>query len=162
MIIGIVATARNLAIGKDGKLPWHYSADLKFFKKTTIGSAVVMGSNTWQSIGHPLPDRLNVVLSRSRKIDIPTSVVQLSSVEEVADLAQYLNRDVYIIGGASVFQSFADMIERWIVTDIPVEVEDADIFMPANYLDGFEEIDSHELSDGLHVRILQRAAPVVR
>ena len=53
MIIGIVAIADNLAIGKEGKLPWHYSADLKHFKQTTTGNAVVMGSNTWRSIGKP-------------------------------------------------------------------------------------------------------------
>jgi len=57
MIIGIVAIAKNHAIGKGGKLPWHYPADLRFFKQATTGSAVVMGMNTWASIGKPLPDR---------------------------------------------------------------------------------------------------------
>src|SRR5215210_2783795 len=98
MIIGIVAIARNLAIGKDGKLPWHYSADLKFFKETTTGNVVVMGSNTWRAIGKPLPDRLNVVLSR-RQNTVPSSVMQLASAEEVIELSKYVNRDVYIIGG---------------------------------------------------------------
>jgi dihydrofolate reductase len=56
-IIGIVAIAQNYAIGKDGKLPWHYPADLKFFKQTTTNHAVVMGFNTWKSIGKPLPNR---------------------------------------------------------------------------------------------------------
>ena len=63
MIIGIVAVDRNLAIGKGGKLPWHYSADMKFFKETTIGNAVVMGRRTWLTLKEPLPDRLNIVLS---------------------------------------------------------------------------------------------------
>src|SRR5262252_7598733 len=57
-IIGIVAVDRNFAIGKGGSLPWHYSADLKFFKQTTLGNAVVMGRRTWQSLKKPLPDRL--------------------------------------------------------------------------------------------------------
>ncbi len=65
MIIGIVAVAKNFAIGKDGKLPWHYSADLKFFKETTLNHAIVMGFNTWNSIGKPLPKRLNIVLSQN-------------------------------------------------------------------------------------------------
>ena len=69
MITAIVAIARNFAIGRDGKLPWHYSADLKFFKRTTSGHTVVMGFNTWKSIGKPLPNRLNIVLSRTRTID---------------------------------------------------------------------------------------------
>ncbi|HCA57471.1 MAG TPA: dihydrofolate reductase, partial [Blastocatellia bacterium] len=68
-LIGIVAIAENFAIGKGGKLPWHYPADLKFFKETTTGNAVVMGRTTWDSIGRPLPNRLNIVLSRSGSIE---------------------------------------------------------------------------------------------
>ena len=103
MIIGIVAISKNYAIGKDGKLPWHYSADLKFFKETTTGNAVVMGANTWRSIGKPLPNRLNIVLSRSGKIETPPDVMKLSSKDEVIELSKYLNRDVFIIGGAKTF-----------------------------------------------------------
>jgi len=68
MITGIVAIAQNLAIGKNGRLPWHYSSDLKFFKQTTLDNAVVMGFNTCKSIGKPLPRRLNIVLSRANFI----------------------------------------------------------------------------------------------
>ena len=100
MIIGIVAVAQNLAIGKDGKLPWHYSSDLKFFKQTTLDNAVVMGFNTWQSIGKPLPNRLNIVLSRSNSIENQPSVLLLRSREQVLALAKYLNCDLFIIGGA--------------------------------------------------------------
>ena len=156
MIIGIVAIDKNFAIGKDGKLPWHYPADLKFFKETTTGHAIVMGSNTWRSIGRPLPKRLNVVLSTSGIIDPLPDVMQLSDMEEVIDLARYLTRDMYIIGGAAVFKSFADVIDRWIVTEVPVEVEDADVFMPANFLDGFSEIQSFGLGSGLNIRVMQR------
>ena len=68
MIIGIVAIAQNFAIGKGGKLPWHYSSDLKFFKETTIGNAIVMGRKTFDSIGKALPNRLNIVLKKEKKI----------------------------------------------------------------------------------------------
>ena len=64
MIIGIAAVDRKGAIGKGGKLPWHYSADMKFFRETTTGHAVVMGRKTWFTIGKPLKNRLNIVLSR--------------------------------------------------------------------------------------------------
>ena len=158
MIIGIVAIAKNFAIGKDGKLPWHYSADLKFFKETTTGHAIVMGSNTWRSIGKPLPNRLNIVLSRSGNFEPMREVMQLSDKDEVLDLAQYLTRDLYVIGGASVFEAFADVIERWVVTDIPVEVEDADVFMPSDFLERFEETETRDLEDGLRVRVMQRKA----
>lgn len=156
MIIGIVAISKNYAIGKDGKLPWHYTADLKFFKETTTGNAVVMGANTWRSIGKPLPNRLNVVLSRTGNVDAPASVMKLSDTGEVVDLAQYLNRDVFIIGGAKAFADLADVIERWIVTEVPVTVEDADTFMPANFLDEFDLAETRELEGGLIVKILHR------
>ncbi len=156
MIIGIVAIAKNYAIGKDGKLPWHYSADLKFFKETTTGNAVVMGANTWRSIGKPLPNRLNVVLSRSGNVEVPASVMKLSDKDEVVVLAEYLNRDVFIIGGAKTFADFADLIEKWIVTEVTMTVEDADTFMPADFLDDFKIAETRDLGDGLHVKILHR------
>lgn len=156
MIIGIVAISKNYAIGKDGKLPWHYSADLKFFKATTTENAVVMGANTWRSIGKPLPDRLNIVLSRSGKIETPLDVMKLSSVDEVVELSQYLNRDVFIIGGARTYLEFAEVIEKWIVTEIPLSIESADTFMPNNFLDGFELEETKDLGDDLLVKILRR------
>src|SRR5882762_4648223 len=112
MIIGIVAISKNSAIGKDGKLPWHHSADLKFFKETTTGNAVMMGSNTWRSIGKPLSNRLNIVLSRSGNMDVPPDVMKLSNVEEVIEISKYLNRDVFIIGGAKTYEAFADLIDK--------------------------------------------------
>jgi dihydrofolate reductase len=155
-IIGIVAVARNLAIGRDGKLPWHYPADLKFFKQTTTGNAVVMGSNTWRSIGKPLPDRLNIVLSRNREIESQPNVLLLRSKEELLALAAYLKCDVFIIGGAKTYENFADVIEKWIVTEIPETIEDADVFMPQDFLNGFCEAGTMELEDGLRVSYFSR------
>ena len=156
MIIGIIAISKNFAIGKDGKLPWHYSVDLKFFKETTTGHAVVMGANTWRSIGKPLPDRLNIVLTRSGNVETPPDVMKLSSVEEVVDLTQYLNRDVFIIGGAKTYAEFVDVIEKWFVTEIPQNIDDADTFMPSDFLNGFKTVDTRDLGDGLHVKIMHR------
>ena len=156
MIIGIVAISRNYAIGKDDKLPWHHSADLKFFKETTTGNAVVMGSNTWRSIGKPLPNRLNIVLSRSRALELPADVRKLSDVNEVVALSKDLDSDIYIIGGAKIFEAFADLIDKWIVTVVPDEVDDADTFIPENFLDGFGVEETKDLGDGLNVKILHR------
>ena len=160
MIIGIVAIAEDNAIGRRGKLPWHYPADLKFFKETTMGSAVVMGSNTWRAIGKPLPGRLNIVLSRSGMIDILPEVMRLGSTEEVVTLSRFLNRDIYIIGGARTYAEFAEVIDKWIVTDVPITVENADTFMPAGFLDRFEQTDTRDLGDGLRVRFLNRSRPM--
>ncbi|MEJ7861302.1 MAG: dihydrofolate reductase [Pyrinomonadaceae bacterium] len=157
MITGIIAIAKNYAIGKDKKLPWHYSADLKFFKQTTVGNAVVMGFNTWKSIEKPLPKRLNIVLSRSANIENQPNILLLRSREEVLNLANYLNCDLFIIGGAQTYKNFADAIEKWIVTEIPLAVQDADTFMPKDFLDGFKASDAKELTEDLRVKIYIRA-----
>ena len=156
MIIGIVAISKNYAIGNDGKLPWHYSADLKFFKETTIGNAVVMGANTWRSIGKSLPGRLNIVLTRSGRVDTPPGVIKIASADEVIELSKYLNGDLFIIGGAKTYAEFSDAIEKWIVTDVPLTIDDADTFMPQTFLDGFELEETKDLGDDLHVNILGR------
>ena len=155
-VIGIVAIAKNFAIGKDGKLPWHYSADLKFFKRTTTGNVVVMGFNTWESIGKPLPNRLNVVLSRSSEVEHRPNLLLMRSKEEVMALSKYLNCDVFVIGGAKTYKSFAAEIEKWIVTAIPVEVEGADSFMPEDFLDDFKEVEALDLDDELTVITFKR------
>src|SRR5206468_4067366 len=95
-IIGIVAVDRNLAIGKGGALPWHYSADLKFFKQTTVGNAVVMGGRTWQSIKKPLPDRMNIVLTSKADIHAVDSVSRLPTVQTVLTLANTLTSDLFV------------------------------------------------------------------
>ncbi len=156
MIIGIVAISINYAIGRDGKLPWHYSTDLKFFKETTTGNVVVMGANTWRSIGRPLPNRLNIVLSRSGRVDAPETVIKLSSEAEVVELAKYIDRDIFIIGGAHTYEDFADVIDQWIVTFVPIEVADADTFMAVDFLIGYEETEMIKLDDGLTVRKFSR------
>ena len=153
MIIGIVAIAKNFAIGRDGKLPWHYAADLKFFKETTTNHAIVMGFNTWRSIGKPLPKRLNIVLSRSNSVENQSNVLLVRSVEEILALSKYLSGDTFIIGGAETYRNFADAIEKWIVTEIPEIVEGADAFMPKEFLDDFELLETKELETDLRVKI---------
>jgi dihydrofolate reductase len=155
-IIGIVAVAKNNAIGKDGKLPWHYPADLKHFKETTTGQAVVMGMNTWRSIGRPLPNRLNLVLSRSAQIDRAENLIFLRSEKEALDLARYLKCDLFVIGGSKTYAEFADSLTAWMVTRVPITVEDADVFMPTDFLDGFQQVETRELGDGLVVETFRR------
>ena len=155
MITGIVAIAENFAIGKDGKLPWHYSADLKFFKQTTSGNAIVMGRKTFASIGKPLPNRLNIVLSRGNEFENP-QVIVLRNKESVLELAQYLKSDLFIIGGATIYQTFADVIDKWIVTEIPQTVADADAFMPEDFLRGFELSQTQILDVELKIKIYQK------
>ncbi|HSS21587.1 MAG TPA: dihydrofolate reductase [Pyrinomonadaceae bacterium] len=159
MIIGIVAVDENGAIGKDGKLPWHYSADMKFFKETTTGNAVVMGHNTWRSLQKPLPNRLNIVLSRSGDIEPQESVMVARDVESVLEIAKGLPGDLFVIGGAQVYQSFLPYLDNWIVTEVPLAVEDADTFVPQNYLDDFQATKSKMIDQDLMVHFYERKRP---
>ncbi len=156
-IIGIVAVARAGAIGKGGTLPWHYSADLKFFKEQTTGNACVMGYTTWLSLKKPLPNRLNVVLTRRADVEPRESVLWVRDKQSVLSLYEYLNCDLYVLGGAQVFELFRDAIDRWLVTEVPLTVEDADTFLPPGLLEGFRAYDSRDLGDDLKVTFYERA-----
>ena len=156
-IIGIVAIDRNLAIGKDGKLPWHYSADMKFFKQTTLGNAVVMGRRTWSTLKGPLPGRQNIVLTRNGDVAIPDSVKLMNNTQEVLDFAEGVDTHVFVIGGAKVYEAFLPHIERWLVTEVPLSVEGADTFMPRNFLEGFEMYETRQLDEGLRVNCYERS-----
>lgn len=157
MLIGIVAVDRNGAIGKGGKLPWHYSADMKFFKETTTGNAVVMGHKTWLGLQkRPLPNRLNIVLSRKSEIEPHESVVLMREVDSVLATAKTLDCDLYVIGGEQVYRSFLPHIDKWLVTEVPLSVEGADAFVPENYLEGFQRTESKKLDDDLTVSVYER------
>ena len=156
MVIGIVAVDRNGAIGKGGKLPWHYSADMKFFKETTTGNACVMGYKTWLTLKKPLPNRLNIVLSRQSEIDPQDSVIVCHDVESVLSVAKDLKGDLFVIGGEQVYRSFLPYIEKWIVTEVPLTIEDADAFVPENYLEGFKLTESKKIDEDLRVSFYTR------
>jgi len=122
----IVAHDPNLVIGNEGGLPWHYSEDLKFFKKTTMGSPVVMGRGVFEELNEkPLPGRENVVLSRSRSYDhVPT----FKSIDEALE---YLSGEeqVFIIGGGEIYKQTIDRVDELIVTQIKKEYE-GDAYFP--------------------------------
>jgi len=158
MIIGIVAIDRNGAIGKGGKLPWHYSADMKFFRETTTGHACVMGYKTWLGLKKPLKDRLNIVLSRESKIEPQESVVLLRDVESVLSISHYLRCNLFVIGGEKAYRSFLPYIDKWLVTEVPLSIEGADAFVPENYLEGFVSTDSMPLSEDLVVKSYRRVS----
>ena len=155
-IIGIVAVDRNGAIGKAGGLPWHYSSDLKFFKEQTTGHAVVMGYKTWITLKKPLPNRLNIVLTKRADVEPRESVVWLRDRQSVLALKDYLTCDLFVIGGAQIFAAFLADVDRWLVTEVPIAVEDADTFMPPNFLEGFRAYDSRTLDEGLKVSFYER------
>jgi dihydrofolate reductase len=155
MIIGIAAVDRKGAIGKGGKLPWHYSSDMKFFRETTTGHAVVMGRKTWLTIGKPLKNRLNIVVSRDSSIEPQESLIVLGDIESVLSFNNSLTTDLFVIGGAQIYQAFLPHIEKWIITEVPLTVSGADAFMPEGYLEGFKVVDSKSLDEGLMVKFYE-------
>ena len=156
MVVGIAAVDRRGAIGKNGKRPWHYSADMKFFRETTTGHAVVMGRKTWLTIGKPLKNRLNIVLSRDTDIDPQESLIVFSDIESVLSFNNSLATDLFVIGGAQIYEAFREHIEKWIITEVPMTVQGADAFMPVGYLEGFKITESKSLDDNLTVKFYNR------
>jgi len=117
MISIIVAYDKNKAIGKDNKLCWKQSADLKRFKELTTGKTVVMGRKTFESIGRPLPNRRNIVLTRQ---DITIEGVELiKSIDEIKKLEE----DIIIIGGGEIYKSCLILADKIFATEIDCEIE---------------------------------------
>jgi dihydrofolate reductase len=156
MIIGIAAVDRQGAIGKRGKLPWHYSSDMKFFRETTTGHAVVMGRKTWLTLGKPLKNRLNIVLSRDSSLEPRESLLVMNDLETVLSFSESLKTDLFVIGGAQIYEAFLPRIERWIITEVPLTVSGADAFMPEGYLEDFKEVESKSIGEGLVVKTYHR------
>lgn len=126
----ILARARNGTIGVNNTLPWHLPEDLAHFKKTTLGCPVVMGRKTWESIPQkfrPLPGRVNIVLSRSPEWRAAGASV-LKSLEEV--IARFSpNEEIWVIGGAAVYQQCLKIASRAVVTEIDADFE-GDAYAP--------------------------------
>ena len=126
----IVAIASDLAMGRHNALPWHIPEDLQFFKRTTLGKPVVMGSKTWKSLGRPLPGRVNIVIS-SRNLDLPQGVQLCHSLEDaIARMKEEPNDEGFIIGGSKVFEDALPQLERMYITRVDTTVPDADTFFP--------------------------------
>lgn len=126
----IVAASENNVIGINNDLPWHLSDDLKFFKKTTLGKPVLMGRKTFESLGKPLPKRLNIVLSRSRQ-NLPEGVMQFEQYEQaIRFLEKQQVEEVCIIGGGVVFADTIDSVDQIYLTRVHTTLENGEVFFP--------------------------------
>lgn len=126
----IVAIADNNAIGCDNALLWHISEDLRFFKRQTLGCPVIMGRKTYESIGRPLPKRINIVISRGN--DEPEGTTLVHSLEEAFSLAEATNLErCFVMGGGQIYAQALDLADRLIVTHVHTVIEDADTFFPS-------------------------------
>lgn len=126
----IVAIADNNAIGRNNELLWHISEDLRFFKRTTLGSPVIMGRKTFESIGRALPGRVNIVVSRGFSTGEEVEVV--NSLEDAFAVAEDTNLEkCFVIGGGQIYAQALDFADRLVVTHVHTVIEDADTFFPA-------------------------------
>lgn len=123
----IVAVADDGAIGRGGDMPWHISEDLKYFKRTTLGSPVIMGRVTYESLGRPLPGRRNIVVSRRGFIDQRVEVA--GSLEAAFALVEGSEK-CFVIGGARLYREAVEVVDRMYITRVHARVEGADAFFP--------------------------------
>lgn len=127
MLSLIVAVAENGVIGRDNALPWHISEDLRYFKQVTSGKTVIMGRKTFQSIGRPLPNRTNIVVSRDPGFAAPGVQVARSLDEALAAAGQ---GEAVVIGGSSLFAEALGRADRFYLTEIHRAYE-GDVHFPS-------------------------------
>ncbi len=131
---------RNGLIGSNNRLPWSIPEDLAYFKRKTIGHSVVMGKNTWLSIGKPLPERTNIILSATIQ-DAPPGIIICKSLAEVL---QTVKTDLsFIIGGAQIFQSFLPFADQLFITKIDAVFEGDTYFPTVDYADWNLQLHEH-------------------
>ncbi|MGM9736892.1 MAG: dihydrofolate reductase [Candidatus Cryptobacteroides sp.] len=130
--IMIAAVADDGAIGRDNALLWHISADMKYFRRTTMGCPVIMGYRTWLSIGRPLPGRVNIVITKSH-FDAPDSVIQVPDVLSAFEAAEHSGGEAskcFIMGGAKTYDRAMEYADALYITNVRTTVPDADAFFP--------------------------------
>ncbi|WP_435275798.1 type 3 dihydrofolate reductase [Psychrobium sp. nBUS_13] len=123
----IAAMAKNRVIGKDNKMPWHLPEELAYFKKITMGKPIVMGRNTFESIGRPLPGRQNIVVSRNSELSIE-GVTVVNSIDEAISAADNCE-ELMIIGGAMLYEHMLPKADVLYLTEIELDV-DGDAYFP--------------------------------
>lgn len=137
MISIIVACSENNVIGKDNGLIWRLSNDLKRFKALTTGHAIVMGRKTFESIGRPLPNRRNIILSKN--LGAMDGCEIMRSTDEVLELAKSTDEELFIIGGGQVYEQFLPFADKLYLTLVHTEAE-GDTFFPDLNRDEWTEV----------------------
>lgn len=129
MISYFVAMDQNRVIGKDNDLPWKLPADLAYFKKKTTGHTIIMGRKTYESIGRPLPNRKNVILTRDKQFSAKGCMIIHSIDDALSLMNENEEEEYFIIGGSDLFQAFLPYVERMYITFIHEQFE-GDTFFP--------------------------------
>ncbi len=146
MISLMVAHDPHYVIGRDNQLPWHIPEDLAYFKKHTLNKGIVMGRNTYESIGRPLPKRRNIVVSRQQDLRIE-GVDVVHSIEDAVRLAEEIHPEVMVIGGEQIFRNVLPIADRLYITLVHNDFE-GDTYFP-EYGEGWQiTFESERMESG--------------
>ena len=151
MITIIAALTKDNVIGKDNKLLWHLPDDLKNFKRLTTGNIIIMGRKTFESISRPLPNRHNIVISRSMQKQCNIDVH--STIESALASAKQFNKEIFIIGGAEIYKQTLKYADKMILSHVKMNI-DGDAFFPEFSTDewNIENKEQHEQFDVITYR----------
>ena len=137
IVSAIVAIAKNNVIGRDNNIPWYLPDDLKYFKAKTLDHHIIMGRKSYESIGHPLPKRTNIIVTRNPYY-IASNCLVVHTVEEGLEIAQeHGEEEAFIIGGAQIYSLSLPYLDRLYLTEIDLEVE-GEIRFPQLNMDEWE------------------------
>jgi dihydrofolate reductase len=146
----IVAMSQNRVIGRNNQLPWYLPGDLKYFKQATMGKPIIMGRKTWDSIGRPLPGRMNVIISRNTQWRAPDGTVAAASLSEAMNKASAHaelegSEEVMIIGGGQIYAEALPVVDRMYITKVHADI-DGDAFFPEVNWEEWKEIGREDFS----------------
>lgn len=145
ILSAITAIGQNNVIGKNNALPWYLPADMRFFKNTTIGHAVIMGRKTYDSFKKALPGRTNIVITRQKDLTLPDAIVVNNLQEAIAKAREIEKEETFILGGAQIYEQSLPLLDRIYLTRVYEDFE-GDTFFPKFNLDEWEMtgIEPHE------------------
>jgi dihydrofolate reductase len=140
-VSAIVAMAENRVIGFNNTLPWQLPADLKHFKTITSGHPVIMGRKTFASIGRPLPNRTNIILTRDHAFSAPDCLIATEAATALALAKNADPEEIFVIGGAEIYKQMLPQVDRVYLTVVH-QVFEGDTYFPALSSDEWKEISS--------------------
>jgi dihydrofolate reductase len=152
-IIAAIGRNRELGVKSTNDLPWHIPEDMRYFRDMTRGHTVIMGERTFQSLGKPLPNRKNIVLSNDESFH-PEGVMVARNSEEALKMARDMEKEeVFVIGGSMIYSLFLEKSDRLYLTLVDAEFPDADVFFPS-YKEIFTKVISEKKSSDKHFRYM--------
>lgn len=143
IVSAIVAVSKNGVIGQNGQIPWYLPADLKYFKKITMGHPVIMGRKSFVSIGRPLPGRENIVITRDIYFAASGCLIARNIAEAIEIAASTGKKEAFIIGGGEIYQQSIALWDKLYLTRVDIEVK-GDVFFPELDWEQWEMISEEE------------------